>query len=190
MYAQIDETGRVIAAFELFDVEPPEGENIVELPYGVSAIAALQLRYTTLDGFVEDLGLSPNSQSLEECSSDLMRALFYKQQERIDSVIQYGGTPFDADPISRSRISGLLSRIQRGDGLTAGWMGWRDAINNMHWATDDAATVATHLAALSSAIENREQALLIAAWTHKHNISQLTTVESILAYDVNSGWPE
>ena len=59
----------------------------------------------------------------------------------------------------------------------------------MHWAADDAATVLTSLTALSRAIENREQALLIAAWQHKAAIAALTSVEALLAYDVTAGWP-
>ena len=95
---------------------------------------------------------------------------------------------FDADKISRERISGMIARLQRGDGLPAGWLGWRDASNDMHWVADDAATVLANLTALSRAIENREQALLIAAWQHKAAIAALTSVEALLAYDVTAGW--
>jgi hypothetical protein len=95
---------------------------------------------------------------------------------------------FDADNVSRERISGTIARLQRGDGLPAGWLGWRDASNDMHWAADDAATVLANLTALSRAIENREQALLIAAWQHKAAIAALTSVEALLAYDVTAGW--
>ena len=96
---------------------------------------------------------------------------------------------FDADTVSRGRISGMVARLQRGDGLPPGWVGWRDASNDMQWAADDAATVLTSLTALSRAIENREQALLIAAWQHKANIAALEDIDAILAYDVTQGWP-
>ena len=96
---------------------------------------------------------------------------------------------FDADKVSRERISGMIARLQRGDGLPAGWMGWRDANNNMHWAEDDAATVLANLTALSRAIEDREQALLVASWTHKANIAALTDIDAIIGYDVTVGWP-
>lgn len=96
---------------------------------------------------------------------------------------------FDADQVSRDRISGTIARLQRGDGLPAGWMGWRDAENNMQWTTDDAATVLANLTALSRAIEDREQALLVAAWQHKANIAALTDIDAILAYDVTKNWP-
>ena len=96
---------------------------------------------------------------------------------------------FDADTVSRERISGTIVRLQRGDGLPAGWLGWRDASNDMQWAADDAATVLTSLTALSRAIEDREQALLIAAWQHKANIAALEDIDAILAYDVTQGWP-
>ena len=95
----------------------------------------------------------------------------------------------DADRVSRERISGTIARLQRGDGLPCGWMGWRDAANEMHWADDDPATVLANLAALSRAIEDREQVLLIAGWTHKANIAALEGIDAILAYDVTANWP-
>ena len=96
---------------------------------------------------------------------------------------------FDADKVSRERISGMIARLQRGDGLPNGWVGWRDAENNMHWATDDAATVLAGLTALSRAIENREQALLAASWAHKAAIAALEGIDAIIAYDVAASWP-
>ena len=96
---------------------------------------------------------------------------------------------FDADKASRERISGTIARLQRGDGLPAGWLGWRDANNNMRWAEDDTATVLANLTALSRAIEDREQALLAASWAHKANIAALEDIDAILAYDVTVGWP-
>ena len=99
------------------------------------------------------------------------------------------GIAFDADKISRERISGMIARLQRGDGLPNGWMGWRDAENNMHWVTDDATTVLAGLAELSRAIEDREQALLMASWAHKANIAALEDIDAILSYDVAAGWP-
>lgn len=96
---------------------------------------------------------------------------------------------FDADKVSRERISGMIARLQRGDGLPAGWVGWRDASNQQQWATDDAATVLANLVSLSRAIEDREQALLIAAWQHKAAIAALPDIDTILSYDVTANWP-
>lgn len=96
---------------------------------------------------------------------------------------------FDADKVSRERISGMIARLQRGDGLPAGWVGWRDASNQQQWATDDAATVLANLVSLSRAIEDREQALLVASWTHKANIAALTDIDAIIGYDVTANWP-
>ena len=96
---------------------------------------------------------------------------------------------FDADKLARERISGMIARLQRGDGLPAGWVGWRDASNQQHWSQDDAATVLANLTALSRAIEDREQALLVASWTHKANIAALTDIDTILSYDVTANWP-
>ena len=96
---------------------------------------------------------------------------------------------FDADKVSRERISSMIARLQRGDGLPVGWMGWRDANNDMHWAEDDAAIVLANLTVLSRAIEDREQALLVASWTHKAIIAALEDIDAIFAYDVTVGWP-
>ena len=96
---------------------------------------------------------------------------------------------FDADAVSRERISGTIARLQRGDGLPAGWIGWRDASNQQRWAEDDAATVLASLVALSCAIEDREQALLIASWQHKANLNALEDFNEILSYDTTAGWP-
>ena len=96
---------------------------------------------------------------------------------------------FDTDNISRGRISGMIARLQHEDGLPAGWMGWRDAANEMCWADDDPATALTNLTALSRAIEDREQVLLIASWAHKANIAALEDIDAILAYDVTANWP-
>lgn len=96
---------------------------------------------------------------------------------------------FDADKVSRDRISGTIARLQRGDGLPTGWMGWRDAENQMHWANETPEQVLVHLQELSRAIEDREQALLVAGWTHKANIAALEDIDAILSYDVTQGWP-
>ena len=96
---------------------------------------------------------------------------------------------FDADPVSRGRISGTIARLQRGAGLPAGWMGWRDASNQQWWAEDDAMTVLARLTALSCAIEDREQALLLTSWQHKANLNALEDFAAILSYDTTAGWP-
>lgn len=101
--------------------------------------------------------------------------------------LPYNG--FDADPLSRERISGTIARLQRGDPLPAGWVGWRDFSNQQQWAADDAVTVLANLTALSRAIEDREQALLIAAWTHKAAIASLADIDAALAYPITAGWP-
>lgn len=102
--------------------------------------------------------------------------------------ITVGGVEFDADEVARSRIKGTLDRILRGDGLPTGWAGWRDADNAMHWSEATPDEVAAELSALSRAIEDREQALLIAAWTHKAYIDALNRVEDVVAYSLTTGW--
>ena len=96
---------------------------------------------------------------------------------------------FDADKVSRERITGMITRLQRGDGLPAGWVGWRDASNQQHWANENAEYVLAQLTTLSRAIEDREQALLVASWAHKAAIAALEDIEDILVYDVTANWP-
>ena len=96
---------------------------------------------------------------------------------------------FDADNVARGRISRTIARLHRGDGLPAGWIGWRDASNQQRWAEDAAATVLANLITLSCAIEDREQALLIASWQHKANLNALEDFAAILSYDTTAGWP-
>ena len=95
---------------------------------------------------------------------------------------------FDADKVSRERISGMISRLQRGEGLPTGWVGWRDASNQQQWASDNATTVLANLISLSRAIEEREQSLLVKGWQHKAAIAALEGVNSIINYDTSSGW--
>jgi len=119
---------------------------------------------------------------------DAQKSAFTLVTKEMESRMYLPCGGFDADKTARERISGTIARLQRGDGLPAGWMGWRDAENNMHWVADDAATVLANLTALSRAIEDREQALLVAAWQHKANIASLTTIEDIMNYNVEEGW--
>ena len=45
-----------------------------------------------------------------------------------------------------------------------------------------------NLTALSRAIEDREQALLVASWNHKANIAALEDIDAILSCDVTTSW--
>lgn len=121
---------------------------------------------------------------IESARAEKYRQISFELEARIYAPCN----GFDADKVSRDRISGMIARLQRGDGLPAGWVGWRDAENTMHWTTDDAATVLANLTALSRAIEDREQALLVANWTHKANIAALEDIDAILAYDTTAAW--
>jgi hypothetical protein len=59
----------------------------------------------------------------------------------------------------------------------------------MHWGSDTPEQVQTQLAGLSAAIEDREQALLIAAWQHKAALDALTDIDDLLSYDTTANWP-
>ena len=194
-YLQYDETGRIICTGVA-----PDGADISilgltltqEAPFDVSfledyiqngAIARRPLQPSpqhewdwATKSWLPNIDAARNAK-LQEVAAELNRRLY----------LPCNG--FDADRTSRERISGMIARLQRGDGLPAGWVGWRDAENTMHWSQDDAVTVLNNLTALSRAVEDREQALLVASWTHKANIAALEDIDAILGYDVTANWP-
>ena len=122
--------------------------------------------------------------------------LVLQMQSRIDQErnhhhnmpITVGGIEFDADQDARENIVGTLSRLLRGDGLPPMWVGWRAADNSMHWGADTPETVLTSLRALASAIEDRKQAILIAAWIKKAEVATLNRT-ALAEYDIHAGWP-
>ena len=111
------------------------------------------------------------------------------RDEHYDRPLSYGGTLFDADAFARENIAGVLARLARGDGLTAGWAGWRTFNNSMEWADASAEEVLSLLRGLSCAIEDRKQGLLLAAWGHKDALAGLESVEAVMSYDITVGWP-
>ena len=135
-----------------------------------------------------DGNLAPAPRDLVRTRKELGRVVSEVLRGLLAAPIHFLGASFDADETARTRIAAMIARIQRGDGLPTGWMGWRDASNQQHWSQDDAATVLANLTALSRAIEDREQALLVASWTHKANIAALEDIDAILAYDTTAAW--
>ena len=120
---------------------------------------------------------------------DQITILKLRLNEELNKRLSLPCNGFDADATARERISGMITRLQRGDGLPQGWIGWRDAQNQMHWQEEPAAGVLHNLTSLARCIEDREQSLLVASWTHKENITKLQTIEEILQYDVTQNWP-
>ena len=129
------------------------------------------------------------SPRLSDAITDRSRLVSQRLSELSQEPVESHAGKFDADKVSRERISGMIARLQRGDGLPNGWIGWRDANNQQQWAEESAATVLANLVALSRAIEDREQALLVASWAHKAAIAALEDIDAILGYDVTTGWP-
>lgn len=158
-----------------------DGEIIKIVPY----ISPLNMN-TTLQFINGDI----ETKFVEDAKHfDPITILKLRLNEELNKRLSLPCNGFDADATARERISGMVARLQRGDGLPAGWVGWRDASNQQQWATDDAATVLANLTALSRSIEDREQALLVASWQHKANIEALTDIDTILAYDITKSWP-
>ena len=192
-YVILDEFGFVVQV--MVTANPPE--NTEKAPAVDNFFEITEEAYYKVGNNWEKLGKSPGifwkiNREEKRWEPDLLSARKTKLKEisgKLEELSYAACNYFDADKVSRERISGMIARLQRGDGLPAGWMGWRDANNDMHWAADDAATVLTNLTALSRAIEDREQALLVASWTHKANIAALTDIDAIIGYDVTANWP-
>lgn len=129
--------------------------------------------------------------NLFQARADVTAEIERVRSQLASQPIEYENSPFDANAIARERITGTIARIMRGDGLPAGWIGWRDSDNEMHWALLSANEVLVKLRGLSSAIEDREQLLLIKAWLHKANIHALFAAGNqagLISYDVYSNW--
>ena len=193
-YAQYDEFGRIICVGSA-----PDGSDISNLG-SVILDPPSDIDFNEnyiFEGALKSRPLKPSSHHDWDWTSkswlpNLDAAREAKLQEvaaELSSRLYLPCNGFDADRVSRERISCTIDRLQRGDGLPAGWIGWRDASNQQQWATDDAATVLANLTALSRAIEDREQALLVASWAHKAAIADLEGIDAIIAYDVAASWP-
>ena len=193
-YLQYDESGRIVCTGSA-----PDGSDISALGLTLTQVAPFDVDFS--EDYIQDGEIvrrpyrpSPHHEwdwTTKSWLPNLDAARASKLQQvstELNTRLYLPCNGFDADKVSRERISGMIARLQRGDGLPAGWMGWRDASNQQQWATDDAATVLANLTALSRAIEDREQALLVVAWQHKANIASLTTIEDIMNYNVEEGW--
>ena len=131
--------------------------------------------------FVSEQTLNTRKRVLKDNVDELRGA---KNEE----PILYEEVLFDADLKSIENIKGVVARIERGDGLTTGWIGWRAFDNSMHWSEQTAEEVLVHLHNISRALEDRKQALMVNTWQHKSNIDALETIEEIIAYDVTVDW--
>lgn len=207
MFISYDASGRVIATQQsntTFSPSSIDGATTIEVSAEQFALASAHCGKDgcfVADGVVQYLPAPSTNYRFDWTTKswagdvpaamrDKVAALYREYGARSTAPITFYGAQFDADSLSRERISGTLARLLRGDGLPVGWMGWRDYDNMMHWSADDAATVQANLAGMARAIENREQALMVMVWQHKAAIQGLTTVEAVLAYDVTAGWPQ
>lgn len=124
--------------------------------------------------------------SLADAQAEVCARIDAERAKLAVEPIMYEGSLFDADATARERISGFILRLLRGDGLPAGWIGWRDATNQIHWEKLDAEAVRVKISGLASAIEDREQALIASAWRHKDTVRALTDVDAVKAYDIKA----
>lgn len=194
------------ASFSDEDSIPPDPAGFVSVEVPVTSDDVLLLReYCLQDGALFQRGPRPSPYyewdptalswavrpgALDEAKASTRKNVDRLRDQKHGLPITVDGVVFDADSQSVESIRGLTARVDRGDGLTTGWVGWRTFDNTMVWTDWPAAQVLEGLHTVSRAIEDRKQALLIAAWAHKAVIETLETLEEVTAYDVTAGWPE
>ena len=105
----------------------------------------------------------------------------------ITGNINYGGDDLDADDKAVERMRAMIARIERGAGLTTGWVGWRAYNNTMVWGNDGAQAVLAHLYGILTLVEDRHQKCLITSWVHKDTLASLTSYDDIINYDITRG---
>lgn len=130
-----------------------------------------------------------DSQMLEKFVETRCRDVDAIQGDLAVRPVEYMGILFDADEKSLGRMRDVLSRLTRGDGLTAGWVGWRTHSNSMAWATSTPDEVKAHLTNIVRMLEDWHQACMLSAWAHKDALIGLGDYESAANYDITSGWP-
>lgn len=187
VYAIVDSNGVIEQTLQMMarNDEIQDGYEINgcvyrEAPHDINA-GDIAERYVYKNGFV-DLGPKPGPFYIKDAVNEkwtvdidaLKRDRLAKVEQWFQNAglepVEYDGDLFDADAIARERISGMIARLTRGDGLPVGWLGWRDYDNAMHWTEDNAENVLNELRGLATEIENREQQLIIQSWTLKAQI--------------------
>lgn len=126
---------------------------------------------------------------MAEAVADRATAINALRDTKRNLPVLYDGVLFDADAGSVESMRETSDRIRRGDGLPVGWAGWRTYDNSMVWASATGDDVLEHLTAIRRLLEDRWQALLIAAWTHKDVVAGRPDVGAVMAYDFSGGWP-
>lgn len=129
--------------------------------------------------FVPDL---PAAKAAVRTQVDAHRAYLAEQP------VTFRGVEFDAGAVSRERLLGVILRYLRGGGLPAGWIGWRDAHNQIQWSSVTESQIHEYVKDLFVAMHDREQHLLVQAWAKKDQIDAMLTVEEVLAFNVTEGW--
>lgn len=105
------------------------------------------------------------------------------QRERCNQQpIAYAGTRFDADDKAQRNISAWQTQLAAGAVLPPGFV-WRDFYNVDHPCD------AAFINGMGAAVTMRGTLLYAAGWAHKAAINALTTVEAVMAYPLDAGWP-
>ena len=99
------------------------------------------------------------------------------------SGITYNGVRFDSDMVSTSNITGWTAAVTAGIPLPPGFT-WRSMDNQ------DIPFTEADVLALAALAVNKATACYNRAWQLKGHVSALNDYESIINYDITTGWPE
>lgn len=184
-FAPIEEQNQIIVDLEALGIDT---YNFLNLSYYKGEIKfrdPIPTPYHIWDNDNEVWVPNPETLRQEKKGQVNDRRFFYDRQP-----ITVNNITFDADAEARENINGTIARIQRGDGLPEGWMGWRAKDNQLYWGEYSAEEVLNELLDVTRAIEDRKQAILIFAWNHKYNLESMTDLQEILDYDIDEEWPQ
>jgi hypothetical protein len=124
-------------------------------------------------------GMKTGDDPLEVRRETLCKRVNAVREEKVNAPLLFGGTLFDADPESLTRINGVLTMLHAGLVLPSGFT-WRSFENK------DIPMNSTKLHQLAGAIFERQYTCFAKSWALKAEIQGSDAPESL---DIESGWP-
>jgi hypothetical protein len=120
----------------------------------------------------------PPPRTLPKAKADKLTALATKRYEVETGGVTVGGVTIMTDAVSQAKLTGAWLRVQRKPSASIRWKG-RDG-----WVTVGKAEIE----ALVDAVSDHVQTCFDKEYAHSEVITALTTIASVDAYDIETGW--
>ena len=133
-------------------------------------------------------GLSPIPQStldnlmLSAYQADATDQVNNYRTKWLASGYTYHSSVFGSDPTSMANITGTMAYIAIGAPLPPGFT-WRDENNN------NIPFTAAGFGSFYASCVGWVNLIYNVSWQHKNNISAITSISGVIAYDYTYGWP-